>query len=323
MASVITVHVPAAAAPGERAMAAALGEFRRIERACTRFDQSSPLMRANSNPGRWHRAPEALYHTLVKARRAHRQTGGLFDPRVHDRLVQLGYDRSFHLVADDPAAAGDRPPSWPAPATGNPGPGNPAKDSPDTCSMDRGTWQPRLIPGIRLIRLGGARVDLGGVGKAVALSRAAHRLRRSSRNFLIDAGGDIYASGGPGGGHRWRVGVESPSGSPGPVAVLEVSDLAVTTSSIRLRQWRRGERTVHHLIDPRTGEPGGQGLAAVTVVHPDPVVAETWAKALFLSGADAIQGTADATGLAALWVGSDNNAGMTSAMGPYVVWSRH
>lgn len=298
MASIITVHVPAGNVPDEDAMAEALEEFHRLERACTRFDQTSALMRANRQPGRWHRAPEALYRTLQQARRAHRRTGGLFDPRVHDRLVELGYDRSFHLVAADHPAV-PRPPH-----------------------LTNRTWKPRLLPGLRLIHLGGARVDLGGVGKSVALSAAAARLRRAGADFLIDAGGDIYASGRPDTTEGWRVAVESPSGSPGPVAVLEVSDLALATSSIRLRQWRRGERTVHHLIDPRTGEPGGAGLAAVTVLHQDPVVAETWAKALFLTGADAIAARADATGLAAMWVGVDDRIGMTPAMAPYVIWQR-
>lgn len=315
MASIITVHVPdrdsmsgEAAGSGrrapsvERAIAVAFEEFHTLEYACTRFEPSSPLMRANRSPGRWHRAPEALYATLLAASRAHRRTGGLFDPRVHDRLIELGYDRSFHLIAADPAARGRNQPPLPRPP--------------------RRAWRPRLLPGLRLVHLGGSRIDLGGVGKSVALLRASSRLRSATRDFLIDAGGDIYASGCPGTAGGWSIAVESPCDSPGPVAVLEVSDRAVATSSTRLRRWRAGDRTVHHLIDPRTGEPGGQGLAAVTVVHEDPVAAETWAKALFLAGSEAIGHRARAEGLAALWVDTDDRAATTPAMAPYLVWSR-
>lgn len=305
MASMITVHVPATDSPRgplDDAIDRALEEFHLIERACTRFDPASPLMRANRHPGRWHRTPEALYSTLAQARQAYRRTAGLFDPRVHDRLVELGYDRSFHLV-DQEADVSPATPSLP---------GRPLAQE----------WRPGLVPGARLVHFGGSRVDLGGVGKGVALSRAAGRMRRATRDFLIDAGGDIYASGRPCGTEGWRVAVETPSGASGPVAVLEVSGLAVATSSTRIRRWRAGGRTVHHLIDPRTGEPGGDGLGAVTVVHDDPVEAETWAKALFLVGARGIAERADAAGLAAMWVGTDDHVGTSPAMVPYVLWNR-
>ena len=62
---------------------------------------------------------------------------------------------------------------------------------------------------------------------------------------------------------------------------------------------------LHHLIDPRTGEPGGDGLAAVTVAGPDPAWAEVWSKALFVEGARSIAAAARSRGLAAWWVGGD------------------
>jgi len=38
-----------------------------------------------------------------------------------------------------------------------------------------------------------------------------------------------------------------------------------------VRAWLAPDgRRVHHLLDPRTGEPGGDGLVAVTVAAPDP-----------------------------------------------------
>ncbi|MBA3875894.1 MAG: hypothetical protein C0498_02990 [Anaerolinea sp.] len=64
-----------------------------------------------------------------------------------------------------------------------------------------------------------------------------------------------------------------------------------------------------HLIDPRTGEPGGNGLVAVTVATRDPAWAEVWSKALFLEGHRAIAAAARARGLAAgvrtAWVAAE------------------
>jgi len=173
-----------------------------------------------------------------------------------------------------------------------------------------------------MINLGGVPIDLGGIGKGLAARWAADHLNGLLDAFLIDAGGDCVCRGeGPDGG-GWRVGVEDPGGATSPLAVLELRDVACATSSIRLRRWQSGERRVHHLIDPRTGEPGGSGLLAVTVVADDPAHAEVLTKALFLSGREGICSSAKAYGAAALWVDTSGAMTETGSLAPYVIWRR-
>jgi thiamine biosynthesis lipoprotein len=105
--------------------------------------------------------------------------------------------------------------------------------------------------------------------------------------------------------------------------VLSLTDLSCATSSIRLRHWTSGVRRVHHLIDPRTGQPGGDGLQAVTVAEPEPALAEVWSKVLFLAGAGGVDDLARSEGLAALWVGDDGTVGTTPAMDELVIWRGH
>ena len=87
-------------------------------------------------------------------------------------------------------------------------------------------------------------------------------------------GGDLVAWGhGPESPEvQWRVGIEDPAeGTDRPVAVIELTDGAVATSSTAVRHWMSPDGAlVHHLIDPRTGDPGGAGLLAVTVRYSDP-----------------------------------------------------
>ena len=91
---------------------------------------------------------------------------------------------------------------------------------------------------------------------------------------MIEAGGDCCLAGDGPCNAGWQVAVEDPTGGATPVAVLSLSDLGVATSSVRIRHWQVGGRSVHHLIDPRTGEPAEGGLACVTVAGPDPAAAE-------------------------------------------------
>lgn len=284
------------AAATERAAHEAAGLFGEVERDCTRFDPTSALMRLNRAAGRWQVVPAALFAMLAEARRAHDVTGGSFDPRVLASLVALGYARSF---AAGPATPSPAPPPHPS-----------------------GPWRPRLRPATREVHLRAEPVDLGGIGKGLSVRWAAERLRRSAANYLIEAGGDCYCAGrGPDDGLGWRVGVEDPAGGPDPVAVLRCRDAAVATSSIRVRHWAVRGRRVHHLIDPRTGHPGGRGLLAVTVLHKDSALAEVWSKALFLRGAGGIARAAERTGIAALWVDEDEGLHASRRITPALAWT--
>src|SRR5262249_62092792 len=126
--------------------------------------------------------------------------------------------------------------------------------------------------------------ELGGIGQGVGVRWAAERVADECTAFLIEAGGDCYLAGDGPSGDGWQVGVEHPGGGPDPIAVLTVRDAACATSSIRLRSWVAGGSRVHHLVDPRTGAPGGAGLRSVTVVGAGPSMAEGWSKGLFLAG---------------------------------------
>ncbi len=95
---------------------------------------------------------------------------------------------------------------------------------------------------------------------------------------------------------------------------------ALATSSVRLRSWVTDGRRVHHLIDPRTGEPADGGLRAVTVHGPDPAWAEVWSKTLFIEGRQHISSVARSRGLAAWWVADDGTLEMTPAARERTAW---
>jgi thiamine biosynthesis lipoprotein ApbE len=161
-------------------------------------------------------------------------------------------------------------------------------------------------------------VDMGGIGKGLALRWAGERARRllpDGAGLLLEAGGDIVHRGTPP-AEGWRIGIEDPAAAGGDetesIVVVDLRSGAVATSSVAVRNWVGPDgRPVHHLLDPRTGEPARGGLIAVTVAAPDPAWAEVWSKALFLLGRDGIAEDARARGLAAWWVDDRGRLGMT------------
>jgi len=307
MASPLRLTVAGAAACSDEVVNEAWARVRAVfdvaDAAMSRFRDDSELTRVNRRSPGAVPMSRLLVRALVAADRAVRITTGRFDPRIVDALERIGYAGVPQAASGVPqAASGERS----------------LRTSPARVLDRRGRAGPVALA---------TPVDLGGIGKGLALRWAARALDHFLESgpeisgYLLDAGGDVAAAGAPGGRDPWQVGVEDPAGGDEPIAVIAIRDRgAVATSSIRRLRWTHDGRAVHHLIDPRTGEPGGDGLVAVTVAAADPAWAEVWSKALFLEGRPGIAALARSRGLAAWWVADSGELEMTPAARLRTAW---
>lgn len=267
--------------------------FEAVERRLSRFQEDSEAVWLNRNLGQWMSVSDMLYAALALSHRAWRLTGGLFDPRIITDLERLGY-----VGVEIPHG-----------------------------SYAKAQWLERR-PRSRQVRLN-APVDFGGIGKSLAVYWGARLITRYFMAIhqpvppmLLNAGGDMQMLGAsvpePMG---WQVGVEHPvvPDQIGMVLTFPVS-MAVCTSSIRIHQWLHQGRIVHHLINPLTHEPGGEGLLSVTVAHHRATWAEVWSKALFLQGATGIADFAHKRRLYAWWFTDDGKVGATQDAWRYLTW---
>ncbi|MFF4907406.1 FAD:protein FMN transferase [Streptomyces sp. NPDC001260] len=141
-------------------------------------------------------------------------------------------------------------------------------------------------------RLPGRGLDPNAVVKGWSVQRAADLLRAAgARRFVLNAGGDVVAAGGP-----WRVGVRHPEHADKLCAVLEVTDGAVATSA----RYERGD----HIVDGRTGRPA-TGLLSLTVVASSLTEADSVATAAFAMGAEGIGWAASLPGCEVFAVDAD------------------
>lgn len=233
-----------------------------LEARWSRFRPGSELSQLNERPGVPVIVSEETFGLVERAVSGWEATGGRFDPTVHDAVVAAGYDRSFELVG--PRAGGA-----PELAVGAPG-----------CTGIV------LDPVVRAVTLPtGARVDPGGIGKGYAGDLLVDELLAAgAAGVLVDLGGDVRVAGEPPAGDAWVLGVEDPFDESGELARLALAAGAVATSSRRFRRWSAGGREVHHLLDPRTGEPASVDVASATVVAGEGWWAEVLTKAVFVAG---------------------------------------
>jgi thiamine biosynthesis lipoprotein len=261
------------------ALAAARDEVASCERELSRFDPASDLSRLNAAGGRWIPVGRRLLEALGLALRAREDTAGRFDPTVLPALAAAGYDRSFELLEEREARLAD---DWRAGTA---------------IELDLENGRARLEPG--------SAVDLGGMGKGYAAGRALDAMLAASPALaggLVDLGGDIAVSGDSPEGGPWLVAIADPRRQGETLAVLALESGGVATSGRDARRFGPA-RSLHHLIDPETGEAALAGPLTVTVVAPDPVAAEVHATTLAIAGpAEAERHVTARPGLSALYV---------------------
>jgi len=132
----------------------------------------------------------------------------------------------------------------------------------------------------------GMEIDLGGVGKEYAVDRAAMLLAAQTRKaFLVNFGGDLYASGARRGDRLWAVGVDDPKRT-GEGASYRIDfahgGLATSGDARRFLEWN-GKR-LGHILNPRTGWPVENPPRSVTVLARTCIEAGTLSTLAYLQG---------------------------------------
>lgn len=132
----------------------------------------------------------------------------------------------------------------------------------------------------------GMEIDLGGIGKEYAVDRAAGLVAARARcAFLINFGGDLFASGPRRDDVPWGVGVDDPD-RPGQAVLYRVDltrgALATSGDARRYVMWQG--RRLGHILDPYTGWPVEGAPRAVTVLGLNCLEAGTLATLAYLQG---------------------------------------
>jgi len=255
-----------------RVLAIVDAELARLDQEASRFRADSEISAVHRTPGEVHIVSEGLAEAIAVALAAARWTGGLVDPTVGGALESLGYDRDFAAIRP---RAGVPPKRARVPG-----------------------WQSVRLDGRRLRLAAGSRLDLGATAKGLGSDRAAIAAiaALSGGGVLVSLGGDIAVAGeAPNGGWPVRVADEQEpessaaargrrGGERSPGQVVRLAAGALATSSITCRQWRRGGRTLHHIVDPRTGLPAAGPWRTVSVAAANCAEANAASTAAIIAG---------------------------------------
>ena len=224
-----------------------LARMAELESQLSRHDPEAHVSRLNS-AGTIDGAPDALLEVLDLAGQIHRLGDGAFDVTIQPVL---------DLYRGHAGASGQAP-----------------NGGDLESSIERVDQGAIIVDGRRVsMARQGMAITLDGIGKGYIADHAVLELkRRGFPDVLVDAGGDLAASGRKGEQEPWRLGIRHPRTASRLEARLDAEDVAVATSGDYMQPFTPDFKQ-HHIVDPRTGYSSAE-LASSTVLAPTAAMAD-------------------------------------------------
>jgi len=230
---------------------------REKESILSRFDPESELSKLNDNLGIFHEAGADILYLVQKSLEYYLKSERIFDPRILEELEGIGYKLNFKDNIFD------------------------KKGDFSTVTFNKDLKEDLIIEEKRIKF--NRKMDFAGVAKGYIVDKVVEGLRLGGwKDFLVDLGGDMYASGLNRRGERWGIALE---GSRNENEIIEeISNEGIATSGNTRKHWDINGKKFHHLINPRDADRFSFKLKSVTVTADTAEEADVMAKVLFLMG---------------------------------------
>jgi thiamine biosynthesis lipoprotein len=142
------------------------------------------------------------------------------------------------------------------------------------------------LDGAEVRKLAPVAVDFSAYAKGFGVDELARLVEQAgSKDYLVEIGGELKASGVNQRGQVWRIGIETPeAGIRVPYTAVPLKDLAMATSGDYRNYFEVDGKRYSHTLDPATGYPITHNLASVTVLAPTAAEADGYATAINVMG---------------------------------------
>jgi thiamine biosynthesis lipoprotein len=231
------------------------------------WKSDSDLMRFNrATANSWHHIPEQFYQVISHALFVAEQTQGAYDPSIGHLANLWGF-----------------------------GPDGKIEHAPHANTIAQARqftdWQQLKIDHKvqRIYQPGNLHIDLCSTAKGYGVDQVARYLQeRGIHSYLVEVSGELRGLGSKPDGQPWWVVLENlPASETNVENVVALHGLSVATSGDYRRYFEHQGQRYSHTIDPRTGYPVQHGVAAVTVIHPECMIADALATAMTVLGLEA------------------------------------
>lgn len=288
-----TYHIkyvaPANAVDAKRLQADVEKVLAEIDRQMSTYRDASEISRFNRSPaGEWFKVSTPLVKLVAISHEISKKTSGAQDVTVSPlvRLWQFGPGE-----VGTKSAGSFRPPTEEQIQA--------ARKKVGCEKLDF-----RLDRDVLRKRVEGLEVDLSSIAQGYSVDRLVDILREHGQHqFMIELGGELYASGKRSDGQPWRVAVERPEVGKREMAMaVPLVDGALATAGGSRHFFEYEGKRYSHIIDPATGRPVEHTLLSVTVAADSCTQADGWDTPLVVLGPERGMVCAERNGIAAMFI---------------------
>jgi thiamine biosynthesis lipoprotein len=238
-----------------------------INKSMSTFRKDSEISRFNAyqHVGEKFKISDDFFNVLVVARRIYEETGGAWDGTVKP-LVDLwgfGNGKIRHTV--------------------------PETSQIKAMLSEVGFKNIEILPDHYLVKKKAfITIDLASIAKGYGVDQVAALIRDNKiQNFLVEIGGEVFASGYRKDGKKWRVGINRPQENAPfdqVYKVVELHDKGFATSGDYRNFFEIHQKRFSHIIDPRNGFPVDNGVVSVSILADTCTFADGLATAVMVLG---------------------------------------
>jgi FAD:protein FMN transferase len=135
------------------------------------------------------------------------------------------------------------------------------------------------------VRLGrpGMAITLDGIAKGFIVDRTVAVLTEAgAERVMVEAAGDVASSGTDAELDGWRLAIQDPRDASGVLGIVRMDGGGMATSGDYIESFT-DDRTLHHILDPRTGRSPG-AVSGATVIAPSAMTADALSTTVLVLG---------------------------------------
>lgn len=228
-------------------------EFKRLDTLFSTYLKNNEMWRINNSVSDTITVSDEYFFILNQCDRYWKESGGAFDPAIGNIIDLVGFEK-----------------------------GNPKLPSPEMIkeALKKTSWNKiKLVEPNILIKPYQIKLGFNACIPGYAADRVAQILNDNGiNNFLINAGGEIFAK-----GNDWKIGIQHPRKQNEILNSILIDGISVSTSGDYQQYFNKNGKRYSHIFNPATGLPANE-LEAATIIAKDALTSDALSTAVFILG---------------------------------------
>jgi len=238
-----------------------------INKSMSTYRKDSEISRFNALKiaGQRFKVSRDFAQVIMESKKLYRLTGGAWDGSIYPLVNLWGFGKSERKNR------------------------LPAKEKIARLMRDVGFNNIDLVDGRYLLKKKASiSIDLASIAKGYAVDKVAELIKKEDiKNFLVEIGGEVYASGVKKNGLCWKIGVNRPR-KEAPYdeiyKIVTLKDKAFATSGDYRKFFEVKGKRYSHILNPKTGYPVANGVVSVSIIAGTCTFADGLATAVMVMG---------------------------------------